>query len=151
MITHWLVYISYAMGTRDLPDIYTLSPWALGVYIRQTTRAHGITITYTPGITDPTQLILSRIFHARGGAVLIAVTIATSANCTVSNNLFVGNFAQRSTGALYLFTQYTGLHHFYCAKNVFIRNSSPDAVAVDVASLEFFSYRNATPIRFENW
>ena len=26
MITHWLVYISYAMGTRDLPDIYTLSP-----------------------------------------------------------------------------------------------------------------------------
>ena len=174
---------------------------------------------YTSGITDPTQLISSRIFHARGGAVLIAVTIATSANCTVSNNLFIGNFAQRSTGALYLFTQYAGLHHFYCANNVFIRNSSPDggaivfipvatvgsskfsvnfniynctfqsnfgstyagaivfnfffspnhnivnivncifnnnsgvnyAGAVDVASLEFFSYRNATPIRFENW
>ena len=39
------------MSTRGLPDIYTLSPracgpWALGVYIRQTTRAHGITITY---------------------------------------------------------------------------------------------------------
>ena len=39
------------MGTRDFPDIYTLSPRAcgpraLGVYIRQTTRAHGITITY---------------------------------------------------------------------------------------------------------
>ena len=47
-----MVYISYAMGTCGLPDIYTLSPWAcspwaLGVYIRQTTRAHGITITYT--------------------------------------------------------------------------------------------------------
>ena len=40
------------MGTRDLPDTYTLSPracgpWASGVYIRQTTRAHGITIKYT--------------------------------------------------------------------------------------------------------
>ena len=49
MITHWLVYASYAIGTRDLPDIYTLSPracgpWPLGVYIRQTTRAHGITM-----------------------------------------------------------------------------------------------------------
>ena len=34
------------MCTRGLPDIYTLSPRAraLGVYIRQTTRAHGITI-----------------------------------------------------------------------------------------------------------
>ena len=45
------IYISYAMGTRDLPDIYTLSPQACGprvsgVYIRQTTRANGITITY---------------------------------------------------------------------------------------------------------
>ena len=58
---------------------------------------------YTPSMTDSTQLISSRIFHARGGAVLIAVTIVTSANCTVSNNLFVSNFAQRSTGALYLF------------------------------------------------
>ena len=37
--------ISYiAMCTRGLPDIYTLGPRALGVYIRQTTRAHGITI-----------------------------------------------------------------------------------------------------------
>ena len=39
------------MCTRGLPDIYTLSPracgpWALGVYIRQTTCAHGITINY---------------------------------------------------------------------------------------------------------
>ena len=37
------------MGTRGLPDIYTLSPRAcgpraLGVYIRQTTRAHVTTI-----------------------------------------------------------------------------------------------------------
>ena len=34
------------MCTRGSPDIYTLSPRALGVYIRQTTRAHGITIKY---------------------------------------------------------------------------------------------------------
>ena len=43
------------MGTRGSPDIYTLSPWACGprasgAYIRQTTRAHSITITY---ITAP--------------------------------------------------------------------------------------------------
>ena len=30
------------MCTRGLPDIYTLSPRASGVYIRQTTRAHGV-------------------------------------------------------------------------------------------------------------
>ena len=40
------------MCTRGFPDIYTLSPRACGprasgVYIRQTTRAHGITIKYT--------------------------------------------------------------------------------------------------------
>ena len=39
------------MGTRGLPDIYTRSPRAAGpraegVYIRQTTSAHGITIMY---------------------------------------------------------------------------------------------------------
>ena len=39
------------MCTRGSPDIYTLSPRACGprasgVYIRQTTRAHGITIKY---------------------------------------------------------------------------------------------------------
>ena len=39
------------MGTRGSPDMYTLSPWAYGphtsgVYIRQTTYAHGITIKY---------------------------------------------------------------------------------------------------------
>ena len=25
------------MGTRDLPDMYALSPWALGIHIRQIT------------------------------------------------------------------------------------------------------------------
>ena len=34
------------MGTLSSPDIYTLSPRASGVYIRQTTHAHGITIKY---------------------------------------------------------------------------------------------------------
>ena len=47
-----MVHISYTMSTRGLPDMYTLSPQAcgpqaLGVHIRQTTRVHGITITYT--------------------------------------------------------------------------------------------------------
>ena len=39
-----VAYSSYTMCTRGSPDIYTLSPRASGVYIRQTTRAHGITI-----------------------------------------------------------------------------------------------------------
>ena len=33
---------SYTMGTHGLPDIYTQSLRAEGVYIRQTTIAHGI-------------------------------------------------------------------------------------------------------------
>ena len=44
-----VVHNSCNMGTRGLPDIYTLSPracgpHALGVYIRQTIRAHVTTI-----------------------------------------------------------------------------------------------------------
>ena len=35
---------SYTMGIHGLPDMYTLSPRDSGVYIRQTTNAHGITI-----------------------------------------------------------------------------------------------------------
>ena len=48
MITHLVVYIRYAMDTRGLPDIYIFNPQprALGVYIRQTIRAHGTTIMY---------------------------------------------------------------------------------------------------------
>ena len=39
------------MGTRDLPEMYALSPRAcgpraLGIHIRQITRAHVTTITY---------------------------------------------------------------------------------------------------------
>ena len=48
-IMHGVLHISYTMCTRGSPDIYTLSPRACGprasgAYIRQTTRAHGITI-----------------------------------------------------------------------------------------------------------
>ena len=39
-----VVHNSCNMGTRGLPDIYTLSPRALGVYIRQTTCAHVTTV-----------------------------------------------------------------------------------------------------------
>ena len=47
-----MVHNSYTMCIRGLPDMYTLSPRAcspraLGVHIRQTTHAHGITITWT--------------------------------------------------------------------------------------------------------
>ena len=45
-----MLYNSYTMCTRGSPDIHPQpsglwrGPWASGVYIRQTTRAHGITI-----------------------------------------------------------------------------------------------------------
>ena len=43
------------MGIRALPDMYALSPWACGprasgTHIRQSTRAHVITITYMPDL-----------------------------------------------------------------------------------------------------
>ena len=34
------------MGTRDLPDMYTLSPLALDIHIRQITLVHVTTIKY---------------------------------------------------------------------------------------------------------
>ena len=33
------------MGTRALPDMYALNPRTSGIYIRQNTRSHVITIT----------------------------------------------------------------------------------------------------------
>ena len=45
LITKWHIIRSCNMGTHGLPDIYTLSPQALGVYITQTTLAH-VTTTY---------------------------------------------------------------------------------------------------------
>jgi len=37
------------MGTHDLPDMYARSPRALGIHIRQITRAHVTTIKSTTG------------------------------------------------------------------------------------------------------
>ena len=39
-----MAHNSYTMSTRGLPDMYTLSPRASGVHIRQTTCVHGIII-----------------------------------------------------------------------------------------------------------
>ena len=40
-----MLHISCNIGTRDLPDMYALSPRALGIHIRQITRAYVTTIT----------------------------------------------------------------------------------------------------------
>jgi len=44
----WKCYIIRIcnMGTHDLPDMYARSPQALGIHIRQITRAHVTTINY---------------------------------------------------------------------------------------------------------
>ena len=41
-----VVHNSCNIGTRGLPNLYTLSPRGLGVYIRQTAHAHVTTIKY---------------------------------------------------------------------------------------------------------
>ena len=48
-----VLHISCNMCTRDLPDMYALSPRAcdpraLGIHIRQIPRVHVTTITYEP-------------------------------------------------------------------------------------------------------
>ena len=45
-----VLHISGNMCTRDLPDMYTLSPWASGIHIRQILRAHVTTYTCSPVI-----------------------------------------------------------------------------------------------------
>ena len=42
-----VLHISCNMGTRDLPNMYALSPRALGIHIRQITCAHVTTIKCT--------------------------------------------------------------------------------------------------------
>ena len=41
-----MLHISCNIGTRDLPDMYALSPQALGIHIRQITRAYVTTVAY---------------------------------------------------------------------------------------------------------
>ena len=38
-------HISCNMGMRDFPNMYTHSPWALGIHIRQIPHAHVATVT----------------------------------------------------------------------------------------------------------
>ena len=40
-----VTHVTYNMGARDLPDMYTLSPRALGIHIREIPHAHVIIIT----------------------------------------------------------------------------------------------------------
>ena len=63
-----VVHNSCNMGTRGLPDIYTLSPRAcgpraLGVYIRQTTRAHVTTIYCMDHVSFLQMLPTQQIFR----------------------------------------------------------------------------------------
>ena len=81
-------------------------------------------------ITTPTHLVVSRRFFGRGGAMSMLFDVSASVNCTVTNNLFVNNTAQRAAGGLYLLSQFSGLHRYYSANNVFIMNSSPDGGAL---------------------
>ena len=48
-VVRYTICNGYAMDTSGLPDIYTQSLRAEGVYIRQATSAHGITNIYVTG------------------------------------------------------------------------------------------------------
>ena len=48
-----VVYITYNMGKRDLPNIYSYIPEGKGIYIRQIPLAHVITCTGYPEEYDP--------------------------------------------------------------------------------------------------
>ena len=50
------------MGTRDLPDMYALSPRALGIHIRQITRAHVTTIKCNPTVHMYVLILMSNAF-----------------------------------------------------------------------------------------
>ena len=90
------------------------------------------------GRTDTEQLIASRIFIARGGALSILMNVSASVNCTVGNNLFADNTAQNVAGALFTNTQHLGLHKHYFVNNTFIRNSAPVGGAFLFASTTTF-------------
>ena len=52
-----MLHISCNVGTRDLPDMYSLSPWdcgpwALGIHIRQITSAHVTVVICNMGMSD---------------------------------------------------------------------------------------------------
>ena len=42
-----VIHITCNMGSRDLPDMYAVSPRASGIHIRQIPSAHVTTYTYT--------------------------------------------------------------------------------------------------------
>ena len=58
-----MAHKSHTMPTCGLTDMYTLSPWALGVHIRQTTRVHGVTITYIQYSSKGTSHSLALFFR----------------------------------------------------------------------------------------
>ena len=49
---------SYTMAARDLPEIYTQSPRAEGVYFRQIPSSHGITDIFHLGDSTPSEKLL---------------------------------------------------------------------------------------------
>ena len=117
------------IGYSELPSINFVS-----IIILITNCNFTVNNAKSVGRTNVEQLFASRIFIARGGALLILMNVSASVNCTVSNNLFTDNIAQATGGALYTNTQYSGLHKHYFVNNTFIRNSSPVGGALLFAS-----------------
>ena len=85
------------MGTRGLPDIYTLSPWAcsacaLGAYIRQTTRTHVTTINIYIYIYIYISLLAQYYYNtAVRGLTDIYESIKSQASCVIT---FIFHFAK---------------------------------------------------------
>ena len=80
--------------------------------------------------TTSTQLVISRTFPARGGAMSILINVTIPVNCTLHGNLWFNNFAQFAAGGIYINTLGPSQHQYHCVNNQFIMNSSPDAGAL---------------------
>ena len=79
------------MCTHGLPDIYTLSPRASGVYIRQTTRAHGITTKYILYIYVYTHTYMNFYYVELFGIYLYVVCRHCSSCCLLGLGWYIKN------------------------------------------------------------
>ena len=110
-----MAHNSYTMCIHGLPDMYTLSPQAcgpraLGVHIKQTTHAHGITITYIYIVHSPT---LKLAYKFRN--ILLVIIITTYIPYLL---------ASYASSRLYMYIFRTPIMLVFCLKDIY-RISNP--------------------------
>ena len=82
-----MLHITCNMCTRDLPDMYALSPRASGIHIRQIPRAHVTTITCIPEALRAHTLQVICITSVRGRALSSSSLMHTLAELLLYTHL----------------------------------------------------------------